>query len=71
MLLPCVDTRSVPTPIAPIMSVAIVHTRAISGVRTPEVTVEVHIAGGLPGIYLVGLPDTEGREARDRVRAAM
>ncbi len=53
------------------MSVAVVHTRGISGVRAPEVTVEVHIAGGLPGIHLVGLPDTEVREARDRVRAAM
>jgi len=31
----------------------------------------VHIAGGLPGIHLVGLPDTEVREARRRVRAAM
>jgi hypothetical protein len=30
------------------------------------VTVEVHIAGGLPGIHLVGLPDTEVHEARNR-----
>src|SRR5206468_49633 len=41
------------------------------GVDAPGVTVEVHIAGGLPGIHLVGLPDTEVREARDRVRAAL
>ena len=53
------------------MSVAIVHSRALAGVAAPCVTVEVHIAGGLPGIHLVGLPDTEVREARDRVRAAM
>jgi magnesium chelatase family protein len=53
------------------MSVAIVHSRALSGVSAPGVTVEVHIAGGLPGIHLVGLPDTEVREARDRVRAAL
>ncbi len=53
------------------MSVAVVHTRGISGANAPEVTVEVHIAGGLPGINLVGLPDTEVREARDRVRAAI
>jgi len=53
------------------MSVAIVHTRALVGVDAPGVTVEVHIAGGLPGIHLVGLPDTEVREARDRVRAAL
>ena len=53
------------------MSVAIVHSRALVGVDAPGVTVEVHIAGGLPGIHLVGLPDTEVREARDRVRAAL
>lgn len=53
------------------MTVAVVHTRALSGVHAPGVTVEVHIAGGLPGIHVVGLPDTEVREARDRVRAAL
>ena len=53
------------------MSVAVVHSRALAGVDAPGVTVEVHIAGGLPGIHLVGLPDTEVREARDRVRAAL
>ncbi|MFO1415525.1 MAG: YifB family Mg chelatase-like AAA ATPase [Burkholderiales bacterium] len=53
------------------MSVATLHSRALAGVAAPRVTVEVHLAGGLPGIQLVGLPDTEVREARDRVRAAM
>lgn len=53
------------------MPVANVFSRALAGVDAPLVTVEVHIAGGLPGIHLVGLPDTEVREARDRVRAAM
>ena len=37
----------------------------------PEVTVEVHLAAGLPAFNLVGLPDTEVKEARDRVRAAI
>jgi magnesium chelatase family protein len=37
----------------------------------PEVTVEVHLANGLPSFTLVGLPDTEVREARERVRAAL
>ena len=36
-----------------------------------SVTVEVHLAGGLPAFNLVGLPDTEVKEARDRVRAAL
>ena len=53
------------------MAVATLHSRALAGVDAPRVTVEVHIAGGLPGIHLVGLPDTEVREARDRVRAAI
>ena len=37
----------------------------------PLVTVEVHLAGGLPAFNLVGLPDTEVKESRDRVRAAL
>lgn len=37
----------------------------------PEVLVEVHLAAGLPAFNLVGLPDTEVKEARDRVRAAI
>ncbi len=37
----------------------------------PEVTVEVHVAQGLPTFTIVGLADTEVRESRDRVRAAL
>jgi magnesium chelatase family protein len=43
----------------------------LEGLSAPEVTVEVHLAAGLPAFTLVGLPDTEVREARDRVRAAI
>jgi magnesium chelatase family protein len=53
------------------VAVAIVHSRALAGVHAPVVTVEVHLAGGLPGVHLVGLPEAEVREARDRVRAAL
>ncbi len=53
------------------MTVAIVHSRGLSGVTAPAVSVEVHLAGGLPGVHIVGLAETEVREARDRVRAAM
>jgi len=53
------------------MSLAILHTRALSGMHAPEVTVEVHLANGLPAFNLVGLPETEVKEARDRVRAAI
>jgi len=53
------------------MSLALVRTRALVGLSAPEVMVEVHLANGLPAFNLVGLPDTEVREARDRVRAAI
>ncbi len=53
------------------MALAIAISRAIDGIRAPEVAVEVHLGNGLPGFSLVGLPDTEVKEARDRVRAAL
>lgn len=53
------------------MSLAVLRSRALAGMAAPEVTVEVHIAAGLPSFTLVGLPDTEVKEARDRVRAAL
>lgn len=53
------------------MAVAVVHSRALAGVEAPRVDIEVHIAGGLPAFNLVGLPEAEVREARDRVRAAL
>ena len=53
------------------MSVAKVASRALAGIEAPEVTVEVHLGPGLPAFHIVGLPDTEVREARDRVRAAL
>lgn len=52
------------------MATAIVDSRALVGVHAPCVTVEVHVAGGLPGIHVVGLPGTEVCETRDRVRIA-
>ncbi len=53
------------------MSLAVVHSRALAGLDAPPVAVEVHLAGGLPAFNLVGLPDTEVKEARERVRAAL
>ena len=52
------------------MSLAIVASRALAGIDAPEVTVEAHLANGLPAFTLVGLPDTEVKESRERVRAA-
>ena len=53
------------------MSLAVLHSRAISGMDAPPVTVEAHLANGLPSFTIVGLADTEVREAKDRVRAAL
>lgn len=53
------------------MSLAVLKSRALSGMAAPEVTVEVHLANGLPGFAIVGLPETEVKEAKDRVRAAL
>lgn len=53
------------------MSLAIVYTRAALGISAPLITVEVHISNGLPGLTMVGLPETTVREARDRVRSAI
>jgi magnesium chelatase family protein len=53
------------------MPLAVLHSRALSGFDAPPVTVEVHLSTGLPAFNLVGLPDTEVKESRDRVRAAL
>lgn len=53
------------------MSLAVVRSRALAGMEAPEVIVETHLANGLPSFTLVGLPETEVKEARDRVRAAL
>jgi magnesium chelatase family protein len=53
------------------MSLAVVHSRAQNGLAADAVTVEVHLAAGLPGLSIVGLPEAAVRESRDRVRAAI
>jgi magnesium chelatase family protein len=53
------------------MPLAILYSRAISGMESPLVTVEVHIANGLPSFTIVGLPEAEVKESKDRVRAAL
>jgi magnesium chelatase family protein len=51
--------------------VARTHAIALVGVEGHEVEIEADIQNGLPGLLLVGLPDTALREARDRIRAAI
>lgn len=53
------------------MSLATVLSRAQNGLQADLVTVEVHLAPGLPGLSIVGLPEAAVREAKDRVKAAI
>jgi magnesium chelatase family protein len=53
------------------VSLCLVQSRALVGLEAAAVTVEVHLANGLPNFMLVGLADTEVKEARERVRAAL
>ncbi len=53
------------------MSLAVLYSRALSGMDAALVTVEVHLSNGLPTFTIVGLPEAEVKESRDRVRAAL
>jgi len=53
------------------MSLSLVQSRALLGLEAASVTVEVHLANGLPSFTLVGLAETEVKEARQRVRSAI
>jgi len=53
------------------MSLAVLYSRALTGMDAPEVVVEVHLANGLPSFTIVGLPEAEVKESKDRVRAAL
>ncbi len=53
------------------MSLAVVYSRAQSGIDAPLVTVEVHLSNGLPSLTIVGLAETAVKESKDRVRAAL
>jgi magnesium chelatase family protein len=53
------------------LSLAVLKSRALAGMEAPAVSVEVHLANGLPAMNIVGLADAEVRESKDRVRAAL
>ena len=53
------------------MDIAIVFSRALKGIDSPQVTVEVHLSRGLPSLSIVGLPETAVKESKDRVRSAI
>lgn len=53
------------------MALAVIHSRAPTGIRAAQVLVECDLGPGLPTFALVGLAETAVKEARDRVRAAI
>lgn len=53
------------------MQLALVYSRARIGIDAPLITIEVHLANGLPAFHIVGLPEASVRESRDRVRSAL
>jgi len=53
------------------MALAVIYSRGRSGIEAPLVTVEVHVANGLPSLNIVGLPETAVKESKDRVRGAI
>lgn len=53
------------------MSLATIYTRSSSGINAPLVTVEDHLANGLPSLSIVGLPEAAVKESKDRVRSAI
>ncbi len=53
------------------MSLAVVYSRAQVGIEAPLVSVETHLANGLPCLSVVGLPEAAVKESKDRVRAAL
>lgn len=55
----------------PLSTVAEAYGAVCVGLSGQVVQVQVHLSNGLPGMTIVGLPDTSINESRDRVRAAV
>jgi magnesium chelatase family protein len=53
------------------MSLAVLYSRSLAGMEAPPVVVEAHLSNGLPSFTIVGLPETEVKESKDRVRSAL
>lgn len=53
------------------MALAIIYSRASSGISAPLVTVEVHLSPGMAGFHIVGLAETAVKESKDRVRSTL
>lgn len=53
------------------MNLSSITSRALNGIESPIVTVEVHVSNGLPSLSIVGLPEASVKESKDRVRSAL
>ena len=53
------------------MHLACIGSRSRAGLKTPAITVDVHLSSGLPGFHVVGLAESTSREIRNRVRSAI
>ena len=53
------------------MTLASLRSRAVLGMQSPQVIVEVHASNGLPSFSIVGLPEASVKESKDRVRSAL
>ena len=51
--------------------IANIFTGAVIGIEGFKITVEVDMSSSLPGLTIVGLPDTAVSEARERIRSAI
>ncbi|MYH69419.1 MAG: ATP-dependent protease, partial [Gammaproteobacteria bacterium] len=53
------------------MEIARIYSRALAVIDSQQVTVDIHVSPGLPKFHIVGLPETEVKESRERVRSAL
>lgn len=53
------------------MPLAVTYCRSSRGITAPLVSVEAHLANGLPRFNMVGLPETAVKESKERVRSAL
>ena len=53
------------------MEIARIYSRALAGIESLQITVDIHVSPGLPRFHIVGLPETEVKESRERVRSAL
>ena len=53
------------------MEIARIYSRALAGIESLQITIDIHVSPGLPIFHIVGLPETEVKESRERVRSAL